>query len=307
MDSRDSRSEYQKRMHRVTEHIDRNLDQPLDLATLAEVAHFSPYHFHRLFSAWMGETLGDYLRRRRLEIAAIRLVTQPRTPVLHVALAVGFGSAEAFARAFRARFGCAPTVWRTQTCAANSNPDQVDRKLDQASTAALQDDEGSYRRYLELSMNVRLIERQPVTVAYLRHVGPYGEPVHRFWMQTVYPWLSANHLLDPPCYGVSHDNPGVTAPDQCRYDACVEVPADYIPTGGALKTTLPGGKYASLHFRGGLADIGPAWNSLLGQWLPSSGLQLDHRPCFEVYSKETTYDPTEGMFECDICIPVVPL
>ena len=57
-------------MHGVLEHIDRHLDESLELATLAEVAHFSSFHFHRLFSAWMGETLGDYLRRRRLEVAA---------------------------------------------------------------------------------------------------------------------------------------------------------------------------------------------------------------------------------------------
>jgi AraC family transcriptional regulator len=92
---RNSLSEYEKRMHRVLEYIDKHLDQPLDLGTLAEVAHFSPFHFHRLFSAWMAETLGDYLRRRKIEVAAMRLVAQPRVPVLHIALSVGFGSAEA--------------------------------------------------------------------------------------------------------------------------------------------------------------------------------------------------------------------
>ena len=70
MSERESRSEYESRFHRVLEYIDQHLDQSLDLDTLAQVAHFSPLHFHRLFSAWMGETLGDYLRRRRIEIAA---------------------------------------------------------------------------------------------------------------------------------------------------------------------------------------------------------------------------------------------
>ena len=51
----------------------------------------------------MGETLGDYLRRRRLEVAAQRLISQPAVPVLQVALSVGFGSTEAFARAFKTR------------------------------------------------------------------------------------------------------------------------------------------------------------------------------------------------------------
>ncbi len=95
MASRDSRVEYTKRMHRVFEYIDVHLDRQLELSELAGVANFSPFHFHRLFSAWMGETLGDYLRRRRLELAAMRLAAQPRLPVLNVALSVGFGSSEA--------------------------------------------------------------------------------------------------------------------------------------------------------------------------------------------------------------------
>ena len=101
-------------MHAVIEYIDRHLDEELDLATLADVAHFSPFHFHRLFRALTGEALGDYLRRRRLEMAAMRLRSQLQVPVLQIALGVGFGSAEAFARASAARFGCSPTQWRNQ-------------------------------------------------------------------------------------------------------------------------------------------------------------------------------------------------
>src|SRR5919197_6648464 len=107
------RVEYERRMHRVLEYIDRHLDEHLDLKTLASVANFSSFHFHRLFAAWMGETLGEYLRRRRLEVGAIRLGSQPELPVLNVALSVGFGSSAAFTRAFKARFGSSPTAWRS--------------------------------------------------------------------------------------------------------------------------------------------------------------------------------------------------
>ncbi|HEV2028898.1 MAG TPA: AraC family transcriptional regulator [Candidatus Dormibacteraeota bacterium] len=111
------------------EYIDRELDQQLELDTLAKVANFSSFHFHRLFTAWIGETLGDYVRRRRLEVAALRLVAQPGLAVLQVALSVGFGSTEAFARAFKIRFGSTPTAWRE---AQRSNRDQLKSKLDQA-------------------------------------------------------------------------------------------------------------------------------------------------------------------------------
>jgi AraC family transcriptional regulator len=134
----DSRAEYAQRMHRVLAHIDQHLDRALSLPELAEVAHFSPFHFHRLFAAWMGETLGEYLRRRRVEVAAMRLSAQLRVKVLNVALSVGFGSSEAFTRAFRLRFGCAPSVWRDQRrVLRNSKMSQVVSKIDQADLGAV--------------------------------------------------------------------------------------------------------------------------------------------------------------------------
>uniref|UniRef100_UPI00046A94D8 helix-turn-helix domain-containing protein n=1 Tax=Pseudomonas sp. PH1b TaxID=1397282 RepID=UPI00046A94D8 len=96
--------EYTLRMSRVLEHIDQHLDQPLELADLARVAHFSPYHFHRLFSAWVGEPLGAYLRRRRLACGAYLLASRSQASILEIALEVGFGSGEAFSRAFKQHF-----------------------------------------------------------------------------------------------------------------------------------------------------------------------------------------------------------
>jgi AraC family transcriptional regulator len=226
-------------MHRVVAYIDQHLDQPLDLCTMAEVAHFSQFHFHRLFSAWMGETLGDYLRRRRVEVAAMRLAAQPRSTVLNTALSVGFSSGEAFTRAFRSRFGCSPTTWRAQQAAqhrANSNPDQVDSKMSQSPVALSEQHEVSPAPNTETIMNVKLIDRQPVTVAYLRHLGSYGEPLSLFWQNTYYPWAVTNNLLQRPRYGISHDDPSITAAEQCRYDACAEVAPNFVASGGAFKT-----------------------------------------------------------------------
>jgi AraC family transcriptional regulator len=306
----DSRFEYERRMHRVLAYIDEHLDNPLDLKILAEVAHFSSYHFHRLFSAWMGETFGDYLRRRRVEVAAMRLAAQPRTKILVIALSVGFASAEAFTRAFKSRFGCAPTTWREQQAAqrrANSNSGQTNSKRSQALPAHLAEHEGSRNMNKETIMKVKLIDRQSVTVAYLRHVGPYGESIPRFWQETYYPWAAANNLLDQPRFGISHDDPSITAPEQCRYDACAEVPPGFVASKDAFTTTIPGGIFAVLRFKGTGENVGEAWASLLRDWLPASGYQLDARPAFEYYPKNAEYDPETGEFACEICIPVIPL
>ena len=155
------------------------------------------------------------------------------------------------------------------------------------------------------ALNVRLVERQAVNVACLRHLGPYGEPVARFWEQTYVPWAVMNRLgPDHARYGICHDDPSITAPEQCRYDACAEVVPDFVASGGALKATLPGGRYAVLSFRGTVQEVGEAWAAILREWLPSSGLQTDGRPCFEHYPKGAKHDARTGVFECEICIPV---
>lgn len=295
MPVQDSRSEYTARMHRVLEFIDRHLDQPLELDALASVANFSAYHFHRLFTAWMGETLGEFVRRRRLEVAAQRLAAQPRLAVTEVALGVGFGSTEAFSRAFKSRFGATPTAWRRSQV---SNRDQVLSNHDQAVGASRRNDG---------VMKVTIVDRQPATIAYLRHVGPYGKPVSDFWMNEVAPWMETNGLFGKPRYGISHDDPDVTAPEKLRYDAAVEVEPDFVGSGKHQKTVLPGGRYAVGKFEGNDRDVGEAWAWLIRDWLPDSGMQLDSRPFFEHYPVGSTYDEASGRFECEICIPVMPL
>jgi AraC family transcriptional regulator len=320
-------TEYARRMHKVLEHIDRHLDESLELTDLAEVAHFSAFHFHRVFAAWMGETLGDYLRRRRLETAALRLIAQPGVTVLGIALSVGFGSAEAFARAFKSRFGCTPSAWRAQEAQrrevqleglrANrqewparhpeSNPDQSMGNPDQAAGQRAGHHGSSNQVLKEPAMKVQIVDRQPTHLAYLRRTGPYGPELTDFWRDAVYPWMVTNNLLGKPRYGISHDDPGITAADKCRYDACVEVPPGFVPTGKAMLTTLPGGKYAATRVFGTTARVGATWNAMLRDWLSASGMQLDARPFFEYYPPDARYDPQTGAFECDICIPVTAL
>lgn len=310
MSARKSLEEYADRMRRVTEHIDRHLDQTLDLDTLATVAHFSPFHFHRLFLAWMGETLGDYLRRRRCEVAATRLAAEPRAAVIQIALAVGFGSAEAFARAFKLRFGCSPTSWRRQQTLlreAKRNPGQANRKPGQERRGEMAKNAAGRQQNTEPAMKVDVIERQPTTVVCLRYLGPYGESINAFWQQTVYPWMAASGLLQQPRYGISLDDPNVVAPEQCRYDAGCEAPTTLTALGNAQKTTIPGGKYAALNFKGTAGEIGEAWTAMLRDWLPASGLKLDGRPMFEYYPQGSSFDAASGVFDCKLCIPVVPL
>jgi AraC family transcriptional regulator len=324
------RSEYARRMNRVLDYIDRHLDAPLELATLADVANFSRFHFHRMFAGWIGETLGDYIRRRRLEVGAMQLATRPNLTVLEVAIYTGFGSGEAFGRAFKTQFGCTPAAWRKDTerrsaaeLAAmrlkqfeqktggmgsdHSNPDQSLSNPDQISAADFAHHEAFNQLHKGTDMKVEIIALPVVKIAYIRKIGSYGAEIGAFWRTTFNPWLDVSGLSHQACYGISHDDPSVTPAEKCRYDACAEVPNGFHPTGQANLAELPGGRYAVTKFVGTSREITGTWMEFFREWLPSSGLQCDARPCFEYYPPDVRMDPKTGIFECDLCIPVCSL
>ena len=305
----DSRFEHERRLHRVFAYIDAHLDEPLDAAHLAREASFSRFHFHRIFAAHTGETIGAYLTRRRVEHAAACLGGQPRVSVLATALSVGFGSAEAFSRAFRKHFGCSPSQWKSirgRGPVKNSKLGQANSSLGQATGTGMR-----YRRPMTKTklppLRVSVANRPEVRFAYLRYQGPFGPAVGQFWGETVYPWLAASNLLGAPRYGVSRDDPEVTDSGKLRYDAGAEVRGDFVPSQGAQIGTLAGGLYAVTRFYGTPREIPATWDRLLREWLPSSGYQLNSGPGFEYYPPDGKMDERTGAFTCDLCIPVAKL
>lgn len=300
---------YALRMNRVMDYIDRHLDTNVRLEALAAVAHFSEFHFHRVFQAWCGETLGDYVRRRRLEVGALYLDHHGEMSVLEVAVAVGFGSGEAFARAFRRHFGVAPSQWRQSVPARwavtraqwQAGPD---RKIDQMPMGVAGEDGGLIHFAGNACMKVHLETLPAVRVAYMRHMGPYGESVSRFWATRFLPWRTAQKLESATCYGIGWDDPGITPASRCRYDACVEVAQAYVPTSPISFAQLPGGLYAVGAFSGSVAELGQAWNYLLRDWLAHSGRQLDHRPLLERYGASASSDAATQRLSMEICLPL---
>ncbi len=80
---------YRERLDRVLVFIRENLDEPLTIDRLAGIACLSPFHFHRIFSAFVGETVNGHVRRLRLERAALRIASTSDN-VTDTALAVGY-------------------------------------------------------------------------------------------------------------------------------------------------------------------------------------------------------------------------
>lgn len=98
-----------KRLRKVANHVDAHLDQPLSLEALAEIAHLSRFHFERVFTEYSGETPMTRVRRLRLELARRRIESGQITSLLELAFDSGYGSAEAFSRAFSSCHGMPPS------------------------------------------------------------------------------------------------------------------------------------------------------------------------------------------------------
>ena len=103
---------YIERVNAAIDYIERHLGDELRLEEIAAVAHFSPYHFHRIFGLLVGETLNRFVHRLRLEKAATWLVQQPDRSVTDIASASGLGTPSSFARSFRDMFGMTASEWR---------------------------------------------------------------------------------------------------------------------------------------------------------------------------------------------------
>ena len=102
-----------RRMLRARDTMDRAYSQPLDVPSLARVAHVSPAHFSRQFRATFGETPHRYLQRRRVE-RAMELLRETDRPVTEICFDVGFASLGTFSRTFRAVVGESPSRYRAR-------------------------------------------------------------------------------------------------------------------------------------------------------------------------------------------------
>ena len=289
--------DYKARLLRVLVHIQQRLDDPLSLEDLARLASFSPFHFHRVFTGMLGESVQNHIRRLRLERAASRLKTGNQQ-VVQVALDAGYETHEAFTRAFKSQFGVSPSRYRLIKQPSAGKSKRVSN-VHYCQESVLT----HFKIKRETSMNVNLKTLQPMRVAFVRHVGPYAS-CHLAW-DKLCPFMGKEGLLGPNTLfvGICHDDPDVTPPDKIRYDACVTVDADFQPQGEIGVQTISGGEYAVTTHAGPYEKLNETYAKIMGQWLPRSGRDLRSVPCFEIYLNDPNSTAPEDLLT-DIHVPL---
>lgn len=262
---------YHARMQRVLDHIDRHLDDNLDLDAMSDVAAFSKFHFQRQFTATFGLSVHRYVQLARMKRASYRLAFRHDQRVTDIALDAGYDASDAFARAFRQRFGQSPSSFRT-------SPDwepwlSAFGPLDNARSKLMQ------KTFTAADVTIRDVS--PTPVAIMAHRGDpatIGDTIQRFIR-----WRKAAGLppKTSPTFNIFHSDPRTTPPAEYRMDLCVGTDRPIPSNGERIEAgTIPGGRCAVLRLVGNTDNLEPAALYLYRDWLPASGEEARDFPLY---------------------------
>ena len=262
---------YHARMQRVLDHIDQNLDDDLDLEVMSGVAAFSKYHFHRQFTSTFGLSVHRYVQLARMKRASYRLADGDAQSVTDIAMDAGYDAPDAFARAFRQRFGQSPSSFR-------KSPDwgswlMAFGPLDNARSKLMQ--------ITFTHDDVTIRDVLPTPVAIMEHRGDratLGATIQRFIA-----WRKAAGLSPEtsPTFTVfrSERCPAVLA--EYSMDLCVGTDHPIEANDEQMKAgVIPGGRCAVLRYPGNTNNLEPAALFLYRDWLPASGEEARDFPIY---------------------------
>jgi AraC family transcriptional regulator len=300
---------YIQSINRVVDYIEAHLGENLSLERLAEVAHFSPYHFHRIFASHTGEPLHRFIVRHRLERGARLIATEPERTILDIALACGFSTNAAFTRAFRSHYGVTPSAYRGGKSKIGTTQSK-ESKAPPVETGYIE-----HHKRLQIwhgkerQRVVELVDESELWFAYVRHVGPYAGDAglfERLWRQFG-EWAGPRGYFEQEgvrYFATYHNDPELTETPMLRVSVGCSVPAGTQGSGAIGVMTLPAGLYARTEFALGPADYARAWTWVYATWLPASGYVPADGLAYEEFTAESDPDLEPGKHRVTICLPV---
>lgn len=269
---------HKQRLRNVVNHIEKHINEPLTLEQLSEIACLSPYHFHRVFRAEMGESVYEHIKRLRLEDAAFKLKYSD-TSVDQISYDAGYQHNTSFSKSFKQHFGLSPRRYRSAQ-------------------------QGGETAAAEMPVS-RMQTLEDFDVAYVRETGNYYSAAQNAW-QGLLPKAYRAGLIDDGCkaYGITYDCPEITSESQIRYDACISLSGNQGLPGEFRIQTIPGGQYAVFRHQGAYEYLESLYNAIYTQWLPASGKQLRNLPSFCHYHQLDSSRVPKDRLITDIYLPV---
>lgn len=287
-----SRIDYLRRIDSVIHRLSTTIadGQPLpSIHVLAQGAHFSEFHFMRVYRALTGESLGSTIQRLRLQLA-LHLLTQTSAPVSEIAGRVGYETPQAFAKAFRQVFDAAPSEVRERPGAhADKLGAAIQRTRAAAETAP--------------AVRIEVVDLQPFRVAVLRNHGDYADLDRAY--AALFKWMADRGELDSiqGIWGVPHHDRRDTPAAECIFDCCLATAAALKESGDVRTMQLGGGRYAKFRHVGSYALLDDVHDALLRDALSASGQTLRDAAILHQFLNDPEGTP-ESALETEIYLPI---
>ena len=279
-----------ERIFKSIAYIEKNMCEPINIHDIAREAQYSTYHFCRVFRSLIGDSPKEYLRKRRLTIAAERLV-KGETSILDIALDCQFESHTTFTRSFKQLFKMTPKQYREK-----ADPFRLMYK-DQFSPHML------HHLQNRIGMEPEIVTRSEMKVIGISR--EYQE--EDLDIETL--WSAFRPNIDQITNRVGYDAFGIYEEYYesensvgFSYICSVEVSDfDDVPE-GMISRVIPEHLYAVFRHKGSMSFLPETLKYIWGSWLPKSNYEYVEKPDFELYAPETQpKDPHKILF---LCIPV---
>ena len=263
-------------LEKAIEYIEEHLNENIGLNDVSREIGYSYYHMTRLFSSVLGESVGHYIHRRRLNNAAEKLIHSDQR-VFDIALESGFESSEAFSRAFKAVFGSSPVEYRKTGL----------NLVVQAKKELLPQDVGHIANNISRSPEILVLEEMKV-IGLRSTTSLFDNRLPGLWEQFL---VLHKELFTESGVGVSiceTQQTTYTKDGNVSFAVLVGCPVNSFDELSLplVKKTLSAGRYAVFTHRGTFANLPKTYQYIFGTWLPASKEELDDREDFEVYEHE---------------------
>lgn len=286
----DTRNAYARRIDAVLARLQQAIADGDDLPgldALAAVAHLSPFHFHRVWRALTGEPLGATIARLRLA-KALQLLGDTDAGIAEVALAVGYDTPQALARAMRERLDASPTEVREDPARRVVLLDALGRPARAAAEP--------------LPLQVEVVSLAPFEVVALRNRGAFADLDQAYG--ALFEWAAGAGLVES-IIGLHGIPWGDHREETLEFDCAIRLDGELAaePEAPLRRTTLDGGAFARARHVGPYEDIEAAVDGLLANWLPGSGHALRDAPIRYDFLDDPETVPAP-LLRADILLPL---
>lgn len=277
-------NDYTQRINKVVAYINDHLDESLDLKTLAEVAALSEFHFHRVFKALKGESIGAHISRLRIEAAA-RLLRYSALSIEDIAFNIGYEAPAALSKAFKNQYGITPTQYRT-------NKDIYIMKKEIINP--------------DLALKApKIMELEPKNLIYVALTGKYGTLDYGKAYEQLWAVVKSQKLftkgIESIC--VSYDDPKITEASLQRSEVSLVIHKPAHPEGEVSCKTLAGGKYAVFFYQGSYSHLSAVYDAAM-RWVIDSEYEVREEPTFEKYLNDSRRTAQEKL-KTEVYIPII--